>query len=111
MVWRSVEPDVVLIGVAFATEAGVMELRNKIIGRERFDLAQKKSLIGIQGGISQPKALKRLTDAENSEVRVPYGQAALADSSLNAPVSFHPKMFYLENNSSGAAALASTSAN
>ncbi len=109
--WRSVEADLVLVAVAFATEAGVRELRNKIVGRERFDATQKKWLVGIQGGVSQPKALKRLADGDNSDVRVPFGQAALADLALNAPVSFHPKLFYFENSSSEKAAVASTSAN
>lgn len=109
--WRSVDADVTFVGVAFATEAGVMELRNKIVGHERFDAAQKKWLVGIQGGITQPKALQRLDNAKNSEARVPYGQAAFADAGLNAPVFFHPKLFYLENSSSEEAIVASTSAN
>ncbi|HEX6666279.1 MAG TPA: hypothetical protein VF081_06770 [Solirubrobacterales bacterium] len=109
--WRSVEADVSLVAVAFATEAGAGEFRNKVIGRESFDPAQKRWLVGVQGGISQPKALKQLASAENSETKVPYGQAALADPGLNAPISFHPKIFYFENSSSGEVALASTSAN
>jgi len=88
-----------------------MEFRNKVIGPEGFDSTQTKWLVGIQGGISQPKALQRLVDAENSEVKVPYGEAALADAGLNAQVSFHPKLFYFENSLSDAAAVASTSAN
>jgi len=88
-----------------------MEFRNKIIETERFDSAQKKWLVGIQGGISQPKALQQLAGAQNSEVKVPYGQAALADAGLNAPVSFHSKLFYFENSSSGEVAVVSTSAN
>lgn len=63
------------------------------------------------GGVTQPKALQRLADAGNSEVKVPYGQAALADAGLNAPVSFHPKTFYFENSASEEAAVLSTSAN
>ena len=74
-----------------------MEFRNKVIGPERFNSAQKKWLVGIQGGITQPKALQRLAGAENSEARVPYGRAALADAGLNAPISFHPKLFYFES--------------
>jgi HKD family nuclease len=109
--WKSVEADLVLAGVAFATEAGVAEFRKKVIGPDRFDGAEKRWLVGIQGGVSQPKALQRLAEAENSEARVPYGQAALADPALNAPVSFHPKAFYFENGSSEEVAVVSTSAN
>lgn len=98
------------VGVAFATETGVAELC-KVIGRESFDSAQKQWMVGIQGGISQPKALQRLANDENSQARVPYGGAALADAGLNAPVSFHPKVYYFENGSSEEVAIASTSAN
>lgn len=109
--WRSVEADVVRVAVAFATETGAREFRNKVIEPEWFDSAEKKWLIGIQGGISQPKALKRLANSQNSEARVPYGQAALADVGLNAPVSFHPKLFYFENSASNEVTVVSTSAN
>ncbi len=61
--WRSVEANVVHVAVAFATETGAREFRNKVIEPEWFDSAEKKWLIGIQGGISQPKALKRLSIA------------------------------------------------
>jgi HKD family nuclease len=109
--WHAIEPDVVRIATAFASETGVEELRGKIIGKLAFDSAEKQWLVGIQDGITQPKALERLRSRENSEVRVPFGSAAMADANLKAPDFFHPKLYYFENSSAKEVAIVSTSAN
>jgi HKD family nuclease len=97
--------------VAFASEAGVEVLRSKVVGVAPFDAAEKRWLIGVQGGITQPKALEKLTTSENSAVRVPFGGDALADAGLRARDFFHSKLYYLENDSTAEAAIVSTSAN
>jgi hypothetical protein len=109
--WRSIRPDEVLAGIAFASETGVREFRKSVVGRDAFDAAHKKWLIGIQRGVTQPRALQRLADIESSEVKVPFGHAALAEAGLNASTSFHPKLVYLENSVTGEVAVASMSAN
>ncbi len=97
--------------MAFASETGVEELRGKVVGSADFDSPQKQWLVGIQEGITQPKALERLGVVANSEVRVPFGSAALAGPGLKAPDFFHPKLYYFENSSTEEAAIVSTSAN
>jgi len=109
--WRLIEPDIVRVAMAFASEAGVHELRGTIVGAALFDAPEKQSLIGIQDGVTQPKALEKLGSLRGSEARVPYGAAAIADGNLKAPVFFHPKIYYLENSASGEVAIVSTSAN
>jgi len=109
--WRTIEPNIVRVAAAFASETGVEELRGKVIGAGSFDTAEKQWLIGIQSGITQPKALERLRTAENSEVRIPFGSAVVATSNLVAPDFFHPKLYYFENEATDAVAVVSTSAN
>jgi UvrD-like helicase C-terminal domain len=74
--WDSIDPDVVRVAAAFGSESGAHEFR-KIIGADAFDAAQKTWLIGIQQGITQPEALRRLRSFGSSEVRVPYGTETL----------------------------------
>jgi hypothetical protein len=108
--WAGVDPDVVKVASAFASEAGVEVLRDAI-GSPPFGAAKKQWLIGIQEGITHPKALERLRKIRHSEVRVPFGSDALAAVDLRAPRFFHPKLFYFENSLSGNVAIVSTSAN
>lgn len=110
-IWDQVEPDLVRVAMAFASEAGVLELRGKIIGAELFDAVDKRWLIGIEDGVTQPKALEKLGSLSSSEARVPYGAAVMADKHLKAPHFFHPKLYCFENSASGEAAILSTSAN
>jgi len=109
--WNTVDPDVVRVAAAFSTESGVRELRSRVIGAAKFDAADKRFLIGIQEGVTQPDALRRLQGLTASAVRVPFGRQALASPTLRAPTFFHPKLYYLENTSTGEAQLLSASAN
>jgi HKD family nuclease len=108
---RNIAPDRIRVASAFATEAGFELLRAKLVGRTAFDAANIQALVGIQGGITQPEALKRLMKAARTEVRVPFGAAALATRSLRAPIFFHPKIYAFENTTSKAMAIISGSAN
>jgi hypothetical protein len=108
--WHVVNPDIVKVATAFASEAGFEELR-KAIGPQPFGAAEKEWLVGIQDGITQPKALERLRKIKQSEVRVPFGSEALATADLRACQFFHPKLFYFENSVSHDVAIVSTSAN
>lgn len=108
--WQAVQPDLLRVAAAFSTETGAVEFR-KIIGAAPFDAIDKKWLIGIQEGITQPDALRRLGSFAGSEVRVPFGADVLASSTLRAPTFFHPKVYYFENTSTGSVQLLSSSAN
>ena len=109
--WDLIKPDLIRVAVAFGTESGVEELRGKIIGRTAFDAVDKEWLIGIQEGLTQPYALRRLQSLNASALRVPFGSAALASRTLQAPTFFHPKVYYLENRSTGQVQVLSASAN
>lgn len=82
-----------------------------MIGATAFDAPAKQWLVGIQDGVTQPKALERLGSVGESEVRVPFGAAAMADPGLRAPILFHPKLYYFENSSTERVDILSTSAN
>lgn len=109
--WLEIDPDLVRVAVAFATEAGVDELRTRIVTPALFDAADKQWMIGIQEGVTQPYALRRLGSLAASEVRVPLGTEVLASRALRASRFFHPKLYHLENASTGSARLISASAN
>ena len=109
--WKAVDADVLRIAAAFCSDTGVTELRSGIIGTAPFDAADKGFLIGIQDGVTQPDALRRLLGFASSSVRVPFGQQALGSATLRAPMFFHPKLYYVENTASGDARLLSASAN
>jgi hypothetical protein len=109
--WDAVRPDLLRVAAAFSTESGAQELRSNIIGAAPFDAVTKEWLIGIQEGITQPEALRRLGSIRASEVRVPFGSEALDSPTLRAPTFFHPKVYCFENTSTGEIQLLSGSAN
>src|SRR4051794_31864397 len=89
--WNAVQPDIVRVASAFSTESGATALRGSVIDKAPFDAAEKRWLIGIQEGVTQPLALERLASFQGSSVRVPFGRQALASPTLRAPTFFHPK--------------------
>lgn len=107
----AIQPDVLRVAAAFGSESGTQELRNNIIRKTSFDAIDKQWLIGVQEGITQPDALRRLRAFRASEVRVPFGSEALLSPTLRAPTFFHPKIYYFENTATGRARLLSSSAN
>jgi hypothetical protein len=82
----------VRVAAAFATEAGARALRNLVPAPE-FDSAEKRWLIGIEGGITQPEALVYLSGLPDSEVRVPFGLETLESPALHAATFFHLKLY------------------
>jgi hypothetical protein len=109
--WLDVAPDVLRVASAFSSEAGVDTFRAKFANSDDFDAADNRWLIGIQEGLTQPEALRRLHSLPRSDVRVPFGSDALADPGLRAATFFHPKVYYFENSRSGEVRIASASAN
>ena len=108
--WETVDPDVVKVASAFASDAGFTMLR-AAVGKQAFDRASKEWLIGIYEGVSGPGALTRMMDANWSEVRIPLGRETLDAVELRGPQLFHPKAYYLENTANSTVAIISTSAN
>jgi HKD family nuclease len=102
--------DRIRIATAFASEAGVEVLRDKV-GKAAFDAASKEALIGVENGFTQPEALDRLAKAPSSSVRAPSGAAALAAPGLRTTSFFHPKVYAFEDTAGGSVAILSGSAN
>ncbi|MEC5200387.1 HKD family nuclease [Arthrobacter sp. PL16] len=80
------------VAVAYASGEGVRLLDNRLSG-EAWNAARKRFLVSIDFGFTQPKALVRLSELNNAEVRVPNGQAVLASPTLQPPSAFHAKAF------------------
>lgn len=90
--WEVDPPKNVRVAAAFATEAGARTLRDLVPAAE-FDSAEKRWLIGIEKGITQPEALAYLSGLPDSEVRVPFGLETLQSPALRASTFFHPKLY------------------
>lgn len=80
------------VAVAYASEEGVRLLDEKLAG-EPWHTARKRFLVSLDFGFTQPKALERLRQLANAEVRVPNGRAVLASPTLRPPSAFHAKVF------------------
>jgi HKD family nuclease len=90
--WAADQQQSAFVAVAFATEAGARTLRDLVHSRD-FDAVDKRWLVSIEGGITQPEALTYLAGLPNSEVRVPLGRKTLDSPNLRSPLFFHPKVY------------------
>jgi HKD family nuclease len=81
------------IAVAYATRQGVKVLTNRL-SSPKWDVAQKRFLISIDFGITEPAALAALAALSNAHVRIPNGLAVLNTSGLWPPkTTFHTKVY------------------
>lgn len=81
------------VAVAYATRKGVEVLTNRLSG-QRWDAAQKRFLISIDFGITEPAALVALAAISNTQVRIPNGLAVLSIPGLWPPkTTFHTKAY------------------
>ncbi len=78
--------------VAYANTAGTTALRKAINGASSWTDANKRWLVSIDFGISEPAALETLASLPNSEVRIPDGLEVLARK-LRPRRTFHPKCY------------------
>jgi hypothetical protein len=108
--WDEVVPDQLWWATAFASQAGVTQLR-RLLPRGALAPTQKRWLAGIHRGVTHPEALDTLRRLARSDVRVPFGEQTLAAPGLMPSDVFHPKVCCLVNRRSGAAAVVSTSGN
>lgn len=84
--------DYVDVAVAYASAEGVRSLNDRL-SSETWSTARKRFLVSIDFGFTQPKALARLSELNNAEVRIPNGHAVLASPTLRPPSAFHAKVF------------------
>lgn len=80
------------IAVAYASSEGV-RLLDERLSSGTWSAASKRFLVSIDFGFTQPKALERLRNLNNAEVRIPNGRSVLASPSLRPPSAFHAKAF------------------
>ena len=83
--------------VAFASARGVSMMCGALASDGNWQEASKRFLIGIDFGVTEPKALAALSDLPNAEVRIPSGRAVLRSRALKPPTTFHPKSFLFRN--------------
>ncbi|WAJ32618.1 hypothetical protein OUO20_16050 [Arthrobacter sp. FX8] len=80
------------VAVAYASVEGVRMLNQRLSGGI-WNGAQKRFLVSIDFGFTQPDALTRLSELHGAEVRVPNGRAVLREPTLRPPYAFHAKTF------------------
>ena len=80
------------VAVAYASAEGV-RLLDERLSSEAWAGARKRFLVSLDFGFTQPRALARLADLSNSEVRIPNGRAVLKSRTLRPPSAFHAKVF------------------
>lgn len=88
-------------GVAYATYRGCDVLNEKLRRLPLWRKADKRWLISIDYGRSEPKALGFLADLTKSEVRIPKGLQVVAAGGFVPLVPFHPKAYAVDNIADG----------
>jgi len=88
---NAVAYDAVDAAIAYATRSGVELLSKALHTAARWPDAEKRWLVSIDYGITEPRALEALAAMPRSSVRVPNGLAVLANRRLNPPTTFHTK--------------------
>lgn len=81
------------VAVAYASDSGVELLDQRLSSSPAWRAAFKRFLVSIDFGITEPRALARLADLPNSEVRVPNGESVLTSPQLWPPNTFHAKSY------------------
>ena len=96
--------------MAYASRNGAADLANALKGPS-WENADKRWLIGIDFGTTEPAALEFLSRLPKSKVRVPNGSAVLARPGFMPQRTFHPKSLVLYDRSGAPTGLVVGSAN
>ncbi len=89
---RAGDYECIDIAVAYASAEGVRLLEEKLAGPSWAE-ARKRFLVSLDFGFTQPKALTRLAEIGNTEVRIPNGREVLSSPALRPQSAFHAKVF------------------
>ncbi|WP_193597864.1 hypothetical protein [Microbacterium sp. YJN-G] len=89
---RAGDYECVDIAVAYASAEGVRLLENALAGPSWTE-ARKRFLVSLDFGFTQPKALARLSEISNAEVRIPNGREVLGSAALRPQTAFHAKVY------------------
>lgn len=82
-----------IISVAYATEAGVVQLVGELTDRwDGFASAKKLFVVGLDFGLTEPEAIRYLDGLPNAACHLHEARRTLS-SALRPPSRFHPKLF------------------
>lgn len=85
------------LGMTYVTKAGLDRFR--IATNSKIQEREKRWLVSIDGGITQPAALRELMNDPDSAVKVHNGRQALRNRTLSTYPKFHPKAIWVEKDS------------
>ena len=95
----SADPNVeVRAAYAYATVGGVQKLIDRIGTARRWNVAQKRVLVGVHSGITEPAALEILRTMKLAEVRAFVPGGRLTQRAFASTPVFHPKVLALVTN-------------
>ena len=89
---RAGDYECIDIAVAYASAEGVRLLEEALAGPSWTE-ARKRFLVSLDFGFTQPKALARLSELSNAEVRIPNGREVLKSAVLRPQTAFHAKVY------------------
>ncbi|MEE6388166.1 hypothetical protein V3G71_04865 [Microbacterium paraoxydans] len=89
---RAGDYECIDIAVAYASAEGVRLLEEALAGPS-WTAARKRFLVSLDFGFTQPKALARLSELSNAEVRTPNGREVLKSAALRPQTAFHAKVY------------------
>lgn len=98
------------VASAFATESGVEQIE-KLVDTATFRMAEKQWLIGLENGLTQPAALRRLLELPNSKVCLVQIHEILKSPGLAASTFFHTKLYEFAAPAAGMTTIITGSAN
>jgi len=104
-------PRHVRTGFAYVTKGGISALCENEAGDDWRDRASTQWIIGVDQGITEPDALREISDHPDSEVRVLVPGGDLNRDALYRRPRFHAKVAMIESLAAGDAHLVTTSAN
>lgn len=90
------------VAVAYATAGGVGLLAHELSASPAWSTSQKRWLISIDFGITQPSALRTLANLPFSEVRIPNGVQVASSAALLPTNTFHAKGYVFRSKVWGA---------
>lgn len=83
--------------VAYATVTGCAKLVQRIEAARHWLRSEKRWLISIDFGRTEPKALEFLAALPKAEVRIPFGARVVARGGFAPIVPFHPKVYAVDD--------------
>jgi HKD family nuclease len=81
------------VAVAYASERGVWRFEEIFSGQAQWPIAQKRFLVSLDHGITQPEALVRLAAFPACEIRIPGAKEVLKSATLSRLAAFHAKCY------------------